>query len=163
MLHFGKPENKVPFDIFREKMGTYISRTIKYSNEVLGVVETYKDVRDTYETNHMSNYLNIEDNKSEVKEQIQNQLIKMYVKKEMEMVNNIGSIYENNWGQYIYPPHNMINHLDEFTVKHKEKDVIWILKNLKIVSTGIYSLGNECVNYFISQKLLLTCDKDLWK
>ena len=54
---------------------------MKYGNEVLSVVETYKDVRTKYETNHMPNYLNIEDNKSEVKEQIQNKIIKMYVKK----------------------------------------------------------------------------------
>ena len=68
----------------------------------------------------------------------------------MDMVNNIDSIYEKNWGQYTDPPHNMINHLDEFTLKHKEKDVICILNNLKIFSTGIYSLGNKQVNYFIS-------------
>ena len=37
-------------------------------------------------------------------------------------------------------------------MKHKEKDVIWIFKILKIVSTGIDSLGNKRVNYFNALK-----------
>ena len=37
-------------------------------------------------------------------------------------------------------------------MKHKEKDVIWILKNLKTVSTGIDPLGNKNVNYFNAMK-----------
>ena len=49
----------------------------------------------------------------------------------------------------------MIKHLNEFTVKHKEKYEIWILNNLKIVSTGIYSLGNKRVNYFNALKSFL--------
>ena len=70
-------------------MGNYISRTMKHGNEVVGIVETYEDVRYTYKTNHMSKDLRIEDNKSEVKIHIQNQGIKMYIMKDMEMVNNI--------------------------------------------------------------------------
>ena len=46
----------------------------------------------------------------------------------------------------------MINHLEKFTVKHKERDVIWTLRNLKTVPTGIYILGNKRVNYFSAIK-----------
>ena len=74
-------------------MGNYISRTMKYGNKVVGIVETYKYVLSTYKTNHMPKYLNIENKKSEVKVQTQNQHIKMYVTKEMNMVYNIYSIY----------------------------------------------------------------------
>ena len=48
-------------------MGNYISRTTKYGREVVGIVETYEDVRATYKTNHTPKYLNIEDNKDEFK------------------------------------------------------------------------------------------------
>ena len=54
-LHFKKIEKKVPYKIFREKMGNYISNTMKYGNEVVDIVETYEDIRATYETNHMNN------------------------------------------------------------------------------------------------------------
>ena len=74
---WGCVEKKVPSNILREKMCNYISRTIKYGNKVVGIVETYKDVRVTYKTNHMPKYLTIEDKKSEVKVQIQNQRIKI--------------------------------------------------------------------------------------
>ena len=56
-LHFRKIEKKLPFKISREKIGNYISRTMKYGNEVVGIVEMYEDVRDTYGTNHMPKYL----------------------------------------------------------------------------------------------------------
>ena len=100
----------------------------------------------------MNKYLSIEDKKYEVKIKIQNQRIKMYVKKEMKMVNNIDSIHTNIWGECIEPLQNMIKHLDEFAMKYMEKDVIWILKNLKKVSTGIDSLGNKRANYFNALK-----------
>ena len=66
-------------------MGNYISRTMKYGNEVVGIFETYEDVQATYKTNHIPKYLTIEDKKSEFKVQIHNQRIKMYITKEMEM------------------------------------------------------------------------------
>ena len=84
-------------------MGNYISRTMKYHNKVVGIVEMYGEVLATYKTNHMHKYLNIGDKKSEVKLYIQNQRIKMYVKKDMDMVNNIDSIYAKIWGQCTDP------------------------------------------------------------
>ena len=85
---------------------------MKYSNKVVGIVETYRDVQATYKTKHMPKYLYIEDKKSEVKVQIQNQRTKMYLTKEMEMVNNIDSIYAKIWGKCIEIIQNMIKHLD---------------------------------------------------
>ena len=65
--------------------------------------------------------LTIEYKKYEVREQIYNQRIKMYVTKEMNMVNNIDSIYAKIWGQCADPPQKMIKHINEFALKHKEK------------------------------------------
>ena len=100
----------------------------------------------------MIKYLTIEDKQSDVKVQIQNQRIKMYITKEMGMVNNIDSIYENIWGRCTEPLHNMVKHLDEFNLEHKERDVIFSLKNIKTVSTTIDSLVNKHVNYFNALK-----------
>ena len=85
---------------------------MKDGNKVIWIVETYEDVQATYETNHMPKDLTIEDNKSEVKVQIQNQRIKFYITKEIEMVNNIDSIYEKILGQCTEPLQNMIKRLD---------------------------------------------------
>ena len=92
-------------------MDNYISSTIKYSNKVVVIVDTYKDVQATYETNHMPKYLNMEDNNFEVKVQIHNHHIKMYVTKYMEMVNNIDSVYAKIWGQCTDPLQKMIRQL----------------------------------------------------
>ena len=46
----------------------------------------------------MPKYLSTEDKNSEVMIPIHNQCIKMYVRRDMEMVNNIDSTYENIWG-----------------------------------------------------------------
>ena len=136
-------------------MVNYISRIIKYCNGVVRIVEMYKDVRVMYESNHMPKYLTIEDKQSEFKVQIQNQCIKMYVTKYMDVVNNIDFVYAKIWGECTYPLQKMINHFDKFTVKHKKRDVIWILKNLMIVSTGIESLCNKRVNFFNALKYFL--------
>ena len=40
----------------------------------------------------------------------------------------------------------------KYTVKHKDKDVIWFLKNFNTFYTGIDSLGNKRVNYFNALK-----------
>ena len=37
---FWKIEKKLPFKIFREKMSNYISKTMKYGNKVVGIVDT---------------------------------------------------------------------------------------------------------------------------
>ena len=111
-------------------MGNYILRNMKYGNEVVGIMETYEEFRATYKANHMPKYLTIEYKQSGVKVQIQYQCIKMYVTKEMEMYNNIESVYANIRGKCTDPLHNMINHLKQFTLKHKGKDAIWPLNNL---------------------------------
>ena len=129
-------------------MGNYISSNMTQGNKLVGILEINKDVRATYGTNHMPKYLSIEDKKSEVNIYIQNQCIKMYVMKEMEMVNNIDSIHAKIWWKCTKPLQNIINHLDQFTMKHKDKDVIWIFKNLNTVSTDIEFLGNKLVDYF---------------
>ena len=93
-------------------MGDYILRTTKQGNEVVDIVEKYEDFRTTYKTNHRPKYLTIEDKKSEVKIQIQNQHIKMCATKDMEMVNNIDSIHAKIWGQCTEPLYNTIKHPD---------------------------------------------------
>ena len=67
----------------------------------------------------MPKNLSSEDKKSEVKIHIQNQRVKTYVKKEMDMVNNIESIHAKIWGQCTEKLHNMIKHIGKFTMKKK--------------------------------------------
>ena len=74
----------------------------------------------------------------------------------MEMVNNIESVYAHIWGQCIEPLQNMINHLNEFTVKHKYKGVIWLFNNLKTVSTWKDSQCNKPMNYFNALKYIFS-------
>ena len=104
---------------------------------MVGIVNTYKDTWDTYNTNHMHKGLSIEEKKSEVRIKIQNQHTEMHITKDMGMVNNIDSIHEKIWGECTYPLQNMTKHLGKFTMKHKDKDVIWLLKELKTFSTEI--------------------------
>ena len=62
---------------------------MKYGKKVVDIVDMYREVRDTYGTHKMNKYFIIEDKNSEVKIQNQNQCTKMYVRKEMDMVNTI--------------------------------------------------------------------------
>ena len=53
------------------------------------------------------------------------------------MVDNIDPIHAKILGQCKEPLEIMIKYIDKLFMKHKKKDVIWLLKNPKIFSTGI--------------------------
>ena len=73
----------------------------------------------------------------------------------MDMFNNIDSINANIWGKCTDSQQKMIKHIKKSTMKQNEKDIIWLLKNLKTVSTGIESMGNKRVNYFDALKYFI--------
>ena len=85
---------------------------MKYGKKLVGIVEMYKDVLAIYKTKHMPKYLTIEDKKFKVKVRIQNQRIKIYVTKEVDLVNNIVSVHSKILGQCTEPLQNIIKHLD---------------------------------------------------
>ena len=74
----------------------------------------------------------------------------------MEIDNNIYSIHAKIWGHFIDPLQKMIKQLYKFTMKHKERDIIWLLTNLKTVSTEIDSLDDKHMNYFNTLKYFVS-------
>ena len=86
-------DNKMSYSTFMEKMVEYVLREFKNANDVLSLVRDEVDPMVNFETNNLPKDLSDEDKKSEVKVAVQQQRIKLYVNREMELDNNVQKIY----------------------------------------------------------------------
>jgi hypothetical protein len=168
-LKYEKMDKKVTFEVFRDKVCNHIERTMKYGQEVSGIVKTYEDVVATYTTNERPSDLTAatalpagasqaEINAaallapSAVDLAIQKEEIRLYVTKKSILASNVNTIFAKVWGQCSEGLQNMIKYSDEYEVKERAKDVVWLLQELKKVTTGIDALGNKRVTYFNALK-----------
>ena len=86
-------DKKMSYSTFMEKMVEYVLREFKNANDVLSLVRDEVDPMVNFETNNLPKDLSDEDKKSEVKVAVQQQRIKLYVNREMELGNNVRKIY----------------------------------------------------------------------
>ena len=83
--------------MLRNNFSNYISRNMNYRNELVCDVKEYKDPMTDYEENSMPKYLPTGET-SAVKKSILDQQVKLYVKKEAEIKDNICDMYDKIWG-----------------------------------------------------------------
>ena len=86
-------DKKMSYSTFMEKMVEYVLREFTNANDVLSLVRDEVNPTDDFETNNLPKDLSDTDKKSEVKVAIQQQRIKLYVTREMELDNNVRKIY----------------------------------------------------------------------
>ena len=164
-----KIDKKVTFEVFRVKICNHIERTMKYGQEVSGIVKSYEDVVTTYTTKERPRDLTMPlplppgATQDEIDAAallvplavdlaIQKEEIRLYVTKKSMLASNVNTIFAKVWGQCSEGLQNMIKYSDEYEVKERAKDVVWLLKELKKVTTGIDALGNKRVTYFNALK-----------
>ena len=159
-----KMDKKVTFEVFREKVCNHIERTMKYGQEVSGIVKNYEDVVATYTINKRPRELvgstpapgasqaEIEAAAllapSTVDLAIQKEEVRLYVTKKSILASNVNTIFAKVWGQCSEGLQNMIKYSDKYEARERLKDTVWLLKELKKVTTGIDALGNKSITYF---------------
>ena len=79
----------------------------------------------------------------------------MYVTKESEIKDNICKIYEKFWGKFTDALQSIIAHEKVYEEKEQNKDLIWLLKTIKEISSGLEKLGNKRVNDYNALKLFV--------
>ena len=157
-LRFVKVDKKVAYDVFCDKFANYISRSMKYGNEVVCAVKEYKDPVTDYEENNMPKDLPRGET-SAAKKAILNQKVKLYVTKEAEIKDNKWKIYGKIWGQCTDALQSMIAHDKGYEEKERKKDLITLLETSKEISSGLDKLRNERVTYWNALKLLVLMRK----
>ena len=86
-------DKKVSHRVFMEKMVDFVLREFRNANDVISLVRDQVDPRTDFEANHMPADLTDIEKKSDVRKAIQQQRIKLFVNREMELENNIHKIY----------------------------------------------------------------------
>ena len=94
-----------------------------------------------YEENNMPKYLPRGDT-SAVNKATLDQKVKLYVTKEAEIKDNICKMYDKIWGQCTDALQIMIAHEKVYKEKELKNDLIWMLKTIKEISSGLVKLGN---------------------
>ena len=78
---------------------------------------------------------------SAVKKEILDQKVKLYVTKEASIKDNMFKMYEKNWGEFTDALQSMISHEKGYEEREQNKDLIWLLKTIKEISSGLDKLG----------------------
>ena len=82
--------------------------------------------------------------------------IKAYVAQEEQLRNNINKLYAVVWGQCTSSLQAVLKGNDEYEVKHKKRDVLWLFGQIKIVTAGIDNKSNKYMNLQTALLQLLT-------
>ena len=141
-------DKKVSFRQFLEKMNEYILREFKNPNDVLSVLRDEEDPRVSFETNNLPDDLTDVEKQSDVKVVIQQQRIKNYVDREMEMENNMFKIYGLMKGQCSHSLRAVLKKETKFKEKDTAQDVLWLLKKLRGLTSGLDNKSNKRCNLF---------------
>ena len=119
---------------------------MKYGNKVVRSVNEYKEPMTDCEENNTPKDIPTGET-SAAKKVIIDQKAKLYVTKEAEIKDNICKMYDKIWGKFNDSLQIMIAHEKGYEEKEQKKDLIWILKTIKEISSGLDKLGNEHVTY----------------
>ena len=141
-------DKKVSYRVFLEKMIEYVLREIDNPKDVLPVLKTQEDPLPKFEAANMPAELSDEDKKSEVKKSIQSHEIKLFVQRKQELISNMQKIYGLVKGQCSASLRAVLKTESDYEEKDGEQDVLWLLENLKKLTSGLDSKGNKRCNLF---------------
>jgi len=141
-------DKKMSYRSFMEKMVEYILSNFDNANDVLSVVRDEVDPIVDFETNNLPKDLTEEEKKSGVKVEIQQQRIKLYMTRELELENNKRKIYGLVKGQILHSLKALLKQETDYDAKDRVQDVLWLLKSLKSLTSGLDSKSNKRCNHF---------------
>ena len=142
-LKIEKIDAKVTYDVFREKMCNYIGRKISDGDLIVCLVRDYTDPIKEFEADNKPKALTDDEADDPTEKAIHNEMVKLYVKQHALIRSNIKKVYALIWGQCSEPLQTLVRNNDEYKEKEKKKDVVWLLKQLKALTSGIDVLSNK--------------------
>ena len=144
-LQTEKMMHKVQFDTFREKVSDYVIKTLDYPDDVVGIVKQMKDLKMEFETKNMPKDLE-DTEKSQAKIQVFQMKCKLYVQREFTLDSNKSKIYSIIWGQCSTGLKGVIQGLADYKKKDEDRDVLWLLEQLRLTTAGIDNKSNKYDN-----------------
>jgi hypothetical protein len=131
-----KLHKKVTFDVFKEKLETYILRKFKEANDVMCAVRELKCPMQDIDSEEPKD-LSEEDSNSAVKVMILQQEVKEFLTRKRTIKSNLEKIYGIVWGQCSQSLQTVMKGDTDFKIKSSTTDCVWLLTQLKKITSGI--------------------------
>ena len=135
-LRTKKFNKNVPFAIFKDKFADYVIRSIKYGIYIENCIRQLEDPMVGLETKHMPTPLTTETPNFDQKF-MQQERLKAYVIRENAMKDNFVKVYGVIWGQCSSALQAVIKDDTDYRQKSTSHDLVWMLKQIKKITSGI--------------------------
>jgi hypothetical protein len=138
--------HKKTFEVFRDKLSTYILSEFDNAKDILPVLKKMVDPMDILKQNNTPKGLSEEDEKSSVQQAMQSHRIKLYIAREMQLSDNMDKLYGVVTGQCSHALISILENDVDFSEKDEQCDVLWLLKKLKEITSGLDIKSNKRSN-----------------
>ena len=129
---------KLNYDMFCEKLGTYIMNEFKNGDAVVEVTKDHDfDAIGGFETDNKPVELSADEKKSTVDVEIHKEEIKEYVKDLKTIKSNLKKMYSLIYGNCTESVQTMVKADTEYDEKSKIFDYVWLFKKVKTIVSGL--------------------------
>ena len=141
-------DKKVQFQVFLEKLGTYIVSNLKDGGYIQPLYSTLSDPNDNFATKHKP--VKPEPNNSveidEVDQEIYRKEVKQFMQRKINMRRNLEKAYGLIWGQCLAGLQTYIKGLSYYETSSSKFDALWLLREIKKATSGIDNKSNAYVS-----------------
>ena len=145
-LKIDKVTKKVPFETFREVLVEYLTKELDRPRDVIAIVKDMIDPKPIFMKRYAIEDLSTEEEKSTTKKAMHMKQINLFVERFDKIDENIDKIFSYIWGQCTSGLQSVIVEMDDYEDKASECDVIWLLEQLKLATSGIDNTTNKYDN-----------------
>jgi hypothetical protein len=124
-----------------------MGREMTMGEDMECLVKNGEDPKSRFDKKYMPTSLSSEDEQNDMKVKIQLERIKRYMDKEDKLKAALNKLYSTIWGQCSDQLQAALKYLNDFESKNDDKDIAWLLTELKRETAGIDAMGNKHVNY----------------
>ena len=156
-----KVDTKLPFDAFQAKMSDFIVVEMVGGRDVVPIVKIMVDPTAILDRKSPED-LEGSDLSNQTKVSMHNERLKMFVKRELKLEENVEKVFSLIWGLCSHGLQEIILTNEDFEGKEESSDVIWLVDRLKMVSSGIDTRRNKHKNLFEAMmRFLNICQGEL--
>ena len=141
-------DKKVQFQVFMEKMDTYVISNFKDGGDIQSVFTELKDPTDVFQASNKPMKPEQDDlgEVDEVDKEIYKEEVKQFVQRKINLRRNMEKSYGLVWGQCSSGLKQYIKGLATYEPNAKTFDIVWLLKELKKATVGIDDKANSRMN-----------------
>ena len=141
-------DKKVPFQIFMERLATYVVSNLKDGGDIQIIFTELKDPTKSFNELHkpIKPETSEGDELDEVDLEIYKEEVKQFVQRKMNLRRNIEKSFGLVWGQCSNGLQTYIKGLYSYETQAKIFDLLWLLRELKKATSGIDDRSNTYVS-----------------